>query len=346
MFSASTCGALMSFCVALSNAAALAQTKPTTEPNLTYVRGEVRAMEERWGRGAGFGIGHPTVTATLETRPALGGGWQAKRADSDVEKGALTAVFGAQFAYGPAGLNQDSSATYFTGKAGIERTTLFKDQQAVADLWTIIAGSEDEARALAAALVRSYLDVVDRGLVQARQELPDLVSKVDEKKPVIAECEARIQEAEDECRQLEVGDMTDEAIDSAIARFEQEQRLNQVDIAGLEASLASAKQRAGGDGNLAQTLARIQVELDIQLVGKLARKDALLREVRDLQAGRAARARIHELQKKVAMAKRSLSIPERNLASHEEWIQELESLKAHFAVTGNRVMLSPLAQTR
>ncbi len=311
-------------------------------------------MEERWGRGAGFGIGHPKVVATLETRPALGGEtrpapggtWQARFADSDIQKTALAAVFGEHSAFAPSGLSPDSSATYFTDKAGIERTTIFEDKQPVADLWTIVAGSEDEATALVTALLRSYHDVVDRALAETRAKLPEFAAKIEERRPEITECEGQIQQAEDECRQLGAADMTDDAIDSAIARFEQERRLNQVDIAGLEASLSSAKQRAASGGDLAQTLARIQVELDIQLVGKLARKEALLREMRDLQAARAARGRMHGAQKKLAEIKKSIAAPETNLSSYEKWIQNLESLQANFTVTDNRVTLSPIAQTR
>jgi predicted nucleic acid-binding Zn-ribbon protein len=330
--------------VALASVAGFAQTEPATEPSLTFVRGEARPMEQRWG---GFmGVGQPKVTATFETRPALGPGGEATLTYSQVENRALAEVFGEQTGFGPGGLGRDSSATYFRGKAGIERMTIFEDQRPVADLWTIIASSDDEAKALVTAFLRSYGDVVARGIENSRQELPDIAAKIEEKQPAIAECETQIQRAEEECRQVGVADMTDEAIDSAIARFAQEQRLNQVDIAGLEASLASAKQRAGGGGELAQTLARIQVELDIQLVGKLARKDALLREVRELQAGRAARAHIHELQKKLADVKKSVSIPESNLSYHEKWIQNLEGLRAHFGVTDNRVTISPVAQTR
>jgi hypothetical protein len=334
----------MALWLALCSAAAYAQTESTTEPALTYVRGEARALEER---ECGFeDLGHPKVMATLETRPALGGVYtgQAPAVYSWIPKDALVAVFGEQrlFDMGRRGAGHGAC---FEGKGGIEQAPVFQDRRPVADIWTVIARNEEEARSLVEALLHSYRENVARDLEKARARAAEFVPKIEEGQRTIADYESQIQQSEEECRRLGVADMTDEAIDSAVARFDQEQRLNQVDIAGLEASLASAKQRAGGGGELAQTLARIQVELDIQLVGKLARKDALARELQNLQSGHAARMHIRELRQKIDDVKKSLAVPEASLSRAEKEIEGLEGL-ANFTVTDNRVTMSPIAQTR
>ncbi len=330
--------------LALCGGTATAQTAPSTEPALTFVPGEPRRLELRWDIKQ-LTSGKLKVVALVATRPLLVRvddypGQPPKPAET-ILRDALAAVCNGRIFVnkGALGRDQDSEVGYCID-AVIERHTGVMDEEP-ADVWTIAAGDEEKARTLVAALLRSYRQNVARELDEARRQVSELASKVEETQRLIADREAQIQLAEEECRQLGVADMTNDAIDSAVARFNQEQRLNQVDIAGIEASLASAKQRTGLPGELSQTLARIQVELEIQLVGKLARKDALARELRDLQGGRAARERIRELQSKGSETKNALKFLEGGLALHQKDVEGLEPLK-DFTVIDNRVAICPI----
>ncbi|HQL53132.1 MAG TPA: hypothetical protein PLQ87_00340 [Phycisphaerae bacterium] len=331
----------LAWCVRLT----LAQPTTSSAPALAYVRGEPRAAEKRWDGLPG--LEHPRVAATLETRPALAEPPDGRKMNipREIIKSALASVFGSQRPMGPVttgGRDREADAFYVlkTG-AGIERTAVFVGEERVADRWTVYAGSDDEAQALVEALLRAFPQVVAAELEPARQKFAQASERVDATNRTIVDCEQQIQQREHACRNAGVAEMTDEAIDGAIARFNQEQRLNQVDIAGIEASLASAKQR-GGTGELSPTLARIQVELEIQLVGKLARKEALTQELQALQRGRTERRHIRELEKKLAEANTWLErYGQRIRAMCADEVAALEDV-ARVTVVDDRVEISPI----
>lgn len=345
MSAITTCRVLLIVALAWCARAGLAQPATSSAPALTYVRGEPRAAEKRWDDLPG--LGRPRVAATLETRPALAEppGGRKMNIRSEIIKSALAGVFGSQRpvrSVTTGGRDREADAFYvLKTSAGIERTAVFAGDERVADRWTVYAGSDDEAQALVEALLRAFPQVVATELEPARQKLAQASERVEATNRTIADCEQQIQQREQACRDAGVAEMTDDAIDSAIARFNQEQRLNQVDIAGIEASLASAKQR-GGSGELSPTLARIQVELEIQLVGKLARKEALTQELQALQRGRTERRHIRELEKKIAEANTWLETYGKRIRTMSaDEVAALEDV-ARVTVVDDRVEIGPI----
>ena len=96
--------------------------------------------------------------------------------------------------------------------------------------------------------------------------------------------------------------------------------------------------------NTRHALERIQVELEIELIGKLARRDALAREMRELEKGREARSKIDELFGKLVTTRHDLTLYKKTLSRLQESVQHLERL-ADFTVADKRVVISPIAPT-
>jgi predicted component of type VI protein secretion system len=338
----STCVSIAALCV-LCPAVAWAQTEDEPQRAVEFVSGEARTLDfdrSRFSAGR-FSARLCKVVATFETKPVLLGVPEAY-----VTSGALAAVFGREDPENPHNLR-----TLAAGRAWIGRTTVYADDEArAADLWTIAAIDEGTAKAVTQALLQSYAGNMHKTLEEKRAGLEKDLAKSQELQRTIEEWENQIRVNEEACRKLAVDRLGEQMINSAIARFEQERRLNEIDITGVNARLAATKERLEADqgqgdkSELGRALYRIQVELEIELIGKLARKEALAREIQQLEKGREARSKIDELRDKLATARHELALQEKRLSRLQESVQRLECIAA-FTVTDNRVVISPIAPT-
>ena len=332
-----------------------AQTsQPATQPELTFARGEPRAVDSKLQARRGSyderGLDQLTVFGILETRPSLSAEALRNmyvghtRLLEAVTHRSLVEVFGEPQPGRESMLTAPAIARCFRGEGLVEYSTREEGGAAVADVWTIRARDEESARALVQAVLQN-LCAVRAELLRERQEVEaKAIAEATQTRHGIVEKENRVQTILEECGRLGIADMTDEAIDSTIARLEQEQRLNQIDIAGIEASLGAVKNRLNGRESSPETsvaLARMQVELDINLVGKLARKDAIGKELKQLQTGRSTRAPLRDLQRQIPELKTSLAECERALHRLKETVERLRQV-ADVEILSPRIELHPI----
>ena len=342
----STCVSIAAVCALLA-APAWAQTEDEPQRKVGFVSGEARTLDSGRTR---FSAPLCKIVATFQTRPVL-----ADVSESYITRGAFAAVFGPkdpQEPYDP--------RTLAPGEAWIDRKTIYADDEARArDLWTIAAIDEATAKALTHALFESCAANVQKALDEKRGQLERVLAREQQRREAIDKLKAQIKEAEELCGKLTVDKFSSETIAAAIARFDHERRLNEIDIAALEARLAAAKERLearqgaekqqGKDsaelrGEAWRALHRIQVELEIELIGKLARREAVGRELEQLKRGLETRQRIDGFEGKLAVAQRPRS-GGGSESSLRKSIEQLERL-ANFTVIDNRVVISPIAPTR
>ncbi len=341
----STCVSIAAVC-ALLGAPAWGQTKDQAQGEVEFVTGEPRVVD----------LPHAArrceVVGTFETKPVLTDVRERRVIDD-----ALGAVFGWEKGRIVIG---EAEYPLTGGRAWIERKTVYADDEARArDLWTIAAIDEATAKALTRALFESCAANVQKALDEERGRLERVLAREEQRREAIDKLKSQIKEAEELCGKLTVDKFSSETIAAAIARFDHERRLNEIDIAGLEARLAATKERLearhgaekqqGKDsaelrGEAWRALHRIQVELEIELIGKLARREAVGRELEQLKRGLETRQRIDGFEGKLAVAQRRRS-GGGSESSLRKSIEQLERL-ADFTVIDNRVVISPIAPTR
>lgn len=336
-----SCASTMVSCV-LSTTAAVAQSEPSTKPSeaeVTFVRGEKDWPASSWRV-------LPKWMATFTTRPSV----------SPFEGAVVSAAFGEVFQNArvesrPGFRSQSAEITAFVDS--LQRAEVHHWQRtkngSTEDRWTVLGFSEEAVTALSKAVVRAC-----RGAFAPPQsfktQLQSLMQRIDERVQGIPVFEAQLAQAGEETRRLGVTSMTDDEVSSAAARLDQEQRLNAVDIAGLEASIGATQKRMAAlpgasrrnesDVEVARTLCRIQVELEIQLAGKLARKTALSNELERVQAGREARARATKLRQEIAESRQAVEADRTALHEVQEQLVAWESV-ATVTVVDDRVVVSP-----
>ncbi len=320
---------------ALLAAPAWTQTEDQPQREVEFVSGEARTVDRH-----DYAVRRCTVVATFETKPVL-----SRVRDHSITRNALGTVFGWEDPKSP-----DRSPTLADDRAVVDRKTVYSDDKArAADRWTIAAIDETTAKAVTEALLVSYAMAVRKVVEENRAASERYAKKCTQLQRRVDEYPAQIEANEEVCGRVGVGTFTLGTIDEAIARFDHEHRLNEVDIAGLNARLEATEERlntAISEGNTAmrQALERIQVELQIELIGKLARKAALSRERQQLESARESRAKADKLRDNLAAARKELPKNERMLSVYRSKVQELEQL-ANFAVTDNRVVISPILRT-
>jgi len=274
-----------------------------------------------------------------------------------IEKNALEAIFGRVDL-----LSGDPAVHYWgtnevpdtRGRAHVQRGRAWESADGAVAEWQILAEDEATVRKLALALIQSLRSYFTGQLQEHRDtreadliEIEVLRSRCEERREQVSGLREEICTANAE-------GMSPAAIDAAVTRIDLEQRLNHIDIVGIRAGMEAAKARreamirAGGAPEAAgilPDLRRIEIELEIQLAGRLARGAALQQELDRLRAAHRAAEKLAQAERDLEKLQGEIRAYEQRVASTPDWIRHYERLGS-FQVVDSRVTLCPVVPGR
>lgn len=214
------------------------------------------------------------------------------------------------------------------------------DEDEGSDHWMIVAVDEPTAKALTEAFLKTFREHAGRAVRESRKQHEKAVAELQKNRDLLAEYQADLREAEDTCRTAGVLNMSLPAIEEAIGKIRHEQRINDIDIAGITARLAALKERLDTTNpELKRALTRLQVESEIELAGKLGRQAPLAKEMRQLDLSHKARTALDKLPDSISSRQRKIKGSEGYMPTRRERLQHLENLAA-FEILSNRAVIS------
>jgi len=225
-----------------------------------------------------------------------------------------------------AGYDDRSQVPDVQDRAQIILLVVEEEGQPAFSRWLIAAADGETAERLARALREAYVKEMGELLSTRRQVMSYGEKPRAARESQLADARQRIQAAEAECAKLGLTPFPAETLLEVMTALENQRRLNDVDLAGIEAQVKAVAQRMDqqakervkpgeeGDAHARSTaLYEMRVRLEIELIGHLAKKDALQKSLDDLRRGQNALQTISESEAQVKSLEEQTASSQRNL---------------------------------
>ncbi len=240
------------------------------------------------------------------------------------------------------------------GRAHVQRGRAWESADGAVAEWQILAEDEATVRKLALAFIQSLHSYLTGRLQEHRDTREADLKEIEELRSRCEELREQVSGLREEICTANAEGMSPAAIDAAVTRIDLEQRLNHIDIVGIRAGIEAAKARREAMGREGMThadldapplLQRIEIELEVQLAGRLARGAALQQELDRLRAAHRAAQKLAEAERDLGKLQGEIQAYEQRVASNPDWIRFYERL-GNFQVVDSRVTLCPIAPAR
>lgn len=208
------------------------------------------------------------------------------------------------------------------------------------DLWIVYAPDDRTLRELIAEMDRrilawqkAFVGINRDSLMRDQKNLDDLCEKLPYTERQLSDQQAQYDE-------VKINGFTVDASDSLTADLVRESRLVEIDVVGLEAQLAEIRKRLGNRDQSARVprdqLTSMQVRLDIELIGKTARRAVINRQIHQIMQAVQRLSLMQSTEQSLQQQRRMILRIEKNIESAKSFLDRVKR-KPGLPIIGNRV---------